>query len=403
MNELFIRSDRLPGGSLITALFDRSVMSLADKGAASNLVGERWADLAGEHAATWPNAERTIAGADGESVKVTRVDRLDNVPRIAAVASRKGLQNPDLLLVGESQGAMVVQAADAKFSIETARSKQVSAEMLIDLTSIRTIVPELLAGVGTNFRAEPGVFLSPDYSLTHLMLSRGYRTGRGILRTTVHANEVVLVPVVPATFWDAVEGNELIGVLESIDQFKLTSSQSLAVGLYYFRLARAAVGLWQDATKPVLSSAVKMPLDADLIMVEISRRVIGAESAFALILGWDDEVQEIRDQRSAIEHVANPPIPGKELRDRVERLAARNGSEPPSANQVRRRLGAWYRHEVRERIGVIQPPITDLGVILTQVAAAGRAVAPQIDRELERIVLECLQEKRDAVETELDA
>lgn len=402
MNELFLRSDRMPGGRLISALFDRSVMSLADKGAASNLVGERWADLASAYAATWPIIERSISGEAGESVRVVRVDRLDNVSRIAAVASKRGLQNPDLLIVGEASGDVVIQAADAKFSIETARSKQVSVEMLNGLLTIRPVVPELLVGVDSAIRTEPGIFLCPDYPLTHLMLNRGYRTGRGILRTTVRPDEVELVPVSPSTFWSVVEGSELITVLEPIDMFEVESSQSLAVGLYYFRLSRAAVGLWQESTRPFLDLAGKLPLDIDQLREQALRRAFAAESAYSLIRQWDDEVQEIRDQRSAVDHVANPPIPGKELRDRVVQIAAKSGKEPPSANKVRRRLGSWYRHEIRIRVGVIQPPITNLSLVLAQVAAAGKAVAPELDQELERIVQECLSESQESEELDPD-
>ena len=40
------RSPLLPGGDMVSALFDREVMGFADRGGASNLVGDRWADIA---------------------------------------------------------------------------------------------------------------------------------------------------------------------------------------------------------------------------------------------------------------------------------------------------------------------------------------------------------------------
>jgi hypothetical protein len=143
-------------------------------------------------------------------------------------------------------------------------------------------------------------------------------------------------------------------------------------------------------------------LDIDELLYETTSRVPGVLSAFALIQRWDEEVQEIRNQRTAIEHAANLPIPGKELRDRVARIAVRSGSEPPSVNQVRRRLGTWYRQEIKQRIGVIRPPISNLGIVLSLVTAAGRAASPQLDRELERIVVECLQEKRESEDAEIE-
>jgi hypothetical protein len=51
---------------------------------------------------------------------------------------------------------------------------------------------------------------------------------------------------------------------------------------------------------------------------------------------------------------------------------------------------------------LIQPPILDLGATLAQVAAAGKAVSPRLERELERIVLECMEEKRESADIALD-
>ena len=65
----------------------------------------------------------------------------------------------------------------------------------------------------TRFRIESGVFLCPDYPLTHLML----RHRRGIVRTTVRREEVVLVPAAPDRFWDGVPGAELIPPLAATD------------------------------------------------------------------------------------------------------------------------------------------------------------------------------------------
>src|SRR5262245_51630968 len=115
-----VTSSRLPGGNLVAALFNREVMALADRGSASNLIGHRWADLAAAHAATWIGQERpTLGPADG-SMRVVRVERLDAIPQLAAAASRRSLKHPDLFLVGVRNGRLTIQAADAKFSVETA-------------------------------------------------------------------------------------------------------------------------------------------------------------------------------------------------------------------------------------------------------------------------------------------
>jgi hypothetical protein len=391
MRQERIESPLLPGGDLVAALFDREVMWLADRGGASNLVGDRWADLAAAHAATWAGHERRIHADDREPSRIVRVDRLDATPRIAALASKRGLQNPDLLLIGERRGEQIVQAADAKFSVETARAKQVSPEVVLGLMELREHIPELLAGVGDDPVVEQGIFLSPDYPLTHLMLRRRH----GIVRTTVRPEEVVFVPIEPGRFWDGVPGATIIAPLAETDDLPVRPAESLMAGVYYFRLARAAVGFWLDATKPLLLHNDIVAVDDDAVRREAEHRARAARSAIELIRRWDSDVQTIRDQRAAVDQVASLPIPGRELRPLTARIAAAAGGEPPSVNQVRRRLGAWYRGQLRERVGPIPPPVSNLQDDLDQVAAAGREIAPRAEPELERIILELMAEARE--------
>ncbi len=383
-----IESPVLPGGDLVSALFDREVMGLADRGGASNLVGDRWADLAAAHAATWVGSDRRIHADDLGPVRIVRVDRLDATPRIAAMASKRGLQNPDMLLIGDREGRQSIQAADAKFSVETARAKQVSPDVVLGLLDLRSLLPGFPDGVSASSHIEQGVFLCPDYPLTHLMLRRRH----GIVRTTVRHADVVFVPVATGRFWDGVPGATIMDPLERIDDLPVRHEADLMAGVYYFRLARAAVGCWIDATKPLLVYNDTVSVDDDAVRAETVQRARGAPSAIDLIRRWDADVQVIRDQRAAIDQVAPLPIPGRELRPMAARIAAASGGEPPSANQVRRRLGAWYRGALRERLGPILPPVDNLPGVLQNVAAAGRDIAPGAERELERIVLELMAE-----------
>jgi hypothetical protein len=378
------RSPLLPGGDLVSALFDREVMGLADRGGASNLIGDRWADIAAGHVETWIGTERRLHADEQDPLRIVRVDRLDATPAVAAAASKRGLQNPDLLLIGQRGDQQAVQAADAKFSVETARSKQVSPEVVLGLMELRTHVPGILAGVSDQVRIESGVFLCPDYPLTHLML----RHRRGIVRTTVRRDEVVLVPASPDRFWDGVQGAELIPPLAATDNLPARTHENLMAGVYYFRLARAAVGFWLDATKPLLLHNDIVTVDIEAVREETVSRSRGAASAIDLIRRWDADVQTIRNQRAAIDQVAGLPIPGRDLRPMAARIALAVGADPPSANQVRRRLGSWYRSVLRNRFGPLPPPVADLPSILRQLADAGRDLGPQAERELERIVLE---------------
>jgi hypothetical protein len=383
------RSPLLPGGDLVSALFDREVMGLADRGGASNLIGDRWADIAAGHAATWIGTERRLHGDDQEPLRIVRVDRLDATPAVAAAASKRGLQNPDLLLIGQRGDQQAVQAADAKFSVETARSKQVSPEVVLGLLELRDHIPGILSGLSNQIQVESGVFLCPDYALTHLML----RHRRGIVRTTVRREEVILVPAPADRFWDGVPGTELIAPLAATDKLLVQPDENLLAGVYYFRLARAAVGFWLDATKPLLLHNDTLTVDISAVREETERRSRVATSAIELIRRWDADVQTIRNQRAAVDQVAGLPIPGRDLRPMATQIAQGVGADPPSANQVRRRLAVWYRGLLRDRFGPISPPVADLPSILRQLADVGRDLGPQAERELERIVLELVEAK----------
>ncbi|MEZ4565028.1 MAG: hypothetical protein R2853_20060 [Thermomicrobiales bacterium] len=387
-----LRSPLLPGGDIFAALLDRDVMTFADRGGASNLIGDRWADLAAAHAESWSGGLGWIELANGEAAPIDHVDRLDAIPRIAAEASRHSLQNPDLLLIGGDEQGQVIQAADAKFSIETARSKQVSPEVVLALLGLRDRLPDLLPDLEASAHVEPGIFLAPDYPLTHLVL-RGDRRGlRGIMRPTVAPHEVVLVPTDPAHFWDGVPGANVIAPLAALDDLPLRPEQSLLAGVYYFRLARAAVGFWLDATKPLLLFNDRLEPDDEAVRAEAEHRARLADSAIALIWQWDADVQTVRNQRASIEHVASLPIPGRELRPRAASIAESFGAEPPSANQVRRRLSAWFRSELRARVGPVNPPVANLPDVLRQIAQIGKELTPQADLELERVVRELVAE-----------
>ena len=112
------------------------------------------------------------------------------------------------------------------------------------------------------------MFLCPDYPLTHLML----RHRRGIVRTTVRQEEVVFVPAAPDRFWDGVPGAEIIAPLAATDNLPAQPDENLMAGVYYFRLARAAVGFWLDATKPLLLHNDVVTVDIGAVRDETVRR-----------------------------------------------------------------------------------------------------------------------------------
>lgn len=362
-------------------------MAFADRGGASGLIGHRWADLSVE-------AARCLIGADRQGVRYHRVIRLDDVPAIASTAAKRSLQNPDLLLVGERDGEAVIQAADAKFSVETARAKQVSPEVVESLLGLGPVIDQLLIGIEPGSRIEPGFFISPDYPLTHAMLGGRH----GILRTTVRLSDVCLVTVSGHEFFEPVEGSALMAPLAGVDRLGVDIEASLLAALYYFRLARAAVGCWIDSVKPLLFFNDLIAVDVDAIMLQVLDRAQHAPSGYRLIQAWNDDVEAIRAQRAEVDRVTGLPLMTRELKSLT--LAAMKGlpGEPPSANQVRRRLGAWFRRQLRDELGPMQPPVDDLDAALRTAGEAAKRLAARVPDEAIRVIRELAAQRVAAAE-----
>ena len=246
--ELDFSSNALPGGSLIASVYDRAFMQLADRGGASNAVGDRWADLCAEALRSdEANLENLRESAHGLVADFSV--RLDDIPEISRTASKHKLQNPDFLIVGDDSGRQVLWAADAKFSVDTARSKQVSGDVVEALLGLGATVRSLLPPLSAELKIDNGVFLCPDYALTHRLL----RDRRGPRRATVRQSEVRFVPVSAGQFLGPMGHQGLREFCARLDGFPIDSSQSLMLALYYYRLARAAAGCWMDQTGPLLA------------------------------------------------------------------------------------------------------------------------------------------------------
>ena len=393
MSETSISSPLLPGGSLIDATLDRGVMGLADKGGASGLVGARWADLCAEQVETWPGRTVKVPGSAARPApipeyRVDRVVRLDDTPAIAATAANRALQNPDFLIVGDHDGRVTLQAADAKFSVETARAKQVSGEIVAGMLSLGPLIGDLLGAIEQPLLFD-GIFICPDFPLTTLLLRRKY----GIVRTTVRPDQIETFAVTGARFFGSVPGSGIMAPLAGIDGLPVSIDESLLAALYYFRVARAAVGCWLDATGPLLAFNDKRVVDEDAVHDQVIARAAGARSAWDLIRRWDADVQTVRAQRLAVEQVAGLPVVNRDLRDLINQLSMASGVEAPSMNKVRRRIGAWYRGQLRDQFGPIEPPVENLPQTLRDLGRFAATLHGPLQRETVRIITQLLDEQ----------
>jgi hypothetical protein len=369
------RSPVLPGGNLTAALFDRRVMALADRGGSSGLVGTRWADICAESLAELAGGPLPAANEADGPFTLERVIRFDDEPRIAHQASKRGLQNPDFLFVVRRNGHCYLLGADAKFSIETARSKQVSTDVVTALLELGKIINALIGDLPPEIDAIPGLFLSPDYPLTELMLQGRY----GIMKATIDPSEALLFEVDPTRFFAPLEGSSFMPALATIDSLDRALSTSLMAGLYYFRLSRAAIGCWVETKKPLLGPAQQLAIDLADIGREIEVRSNGARGALRMIETWDVDTESFRAQRQAVNQVAGLPVQSKQLRAWIDQVVGTSGKTPPSINQVKRRLGGWYRDQLVEQFGPLNPPVESFTERLGQIGRFAGTLEPQIE------------------------
>ncbi len=382
-----IVSDKLPGKTLVTACLDRRIMALADRGQSSGAIGDRWAAMCADAVRGWNGAEQSAPGGD-HPFRIVRVARLDDVPAVAATASKRGLQNPDFLVLGHGDGETIVQGLDAKFSAETAKPRQVSAGVVRDLLELRAILEPITGAVPEDAVVLDGMFLCPDYALTRLV----FRGQPGMLRPSVRPDQVMLIDAPADEFFADVPGGSLIPSFASIDELDLSPDDSLLASLYYFRLVRSVAGIQSDERRPLLGDGERYDVDYDVLRADLDARSRQADSAIDLVRAWDRDADTIRGQRDAVEQVAGLPIIAGELREKVERAAFDAGRVAPSVNKVRRRVGSWYRSELRDLVGPIVPPVDDLGAVLDRIGRAGRTLMPALGRRTTEIIAEMVEE-----------
>jgi hypothetical protein len=370
---------------LLAAVFDRQLMRLSDRGGASGMIGDRWADICASALGGWAQTTRALASNE-RNVSVQRIIRLDDVPAIALTASRQKLQNPDFIIIGENGAGPVMLAADAKFSVETAVASQVSAESLQALLQMGPLIGEHLGDVDVEASVEDGVFLCPDYSLTHYMLDRR-RLPR---RATVDPAQVAFLPVTALSFIEPMEAASLIPLFAGVDELQLDYRRSLLLTLYYFRLVRAGIGCWFDQTGPLLDYREKPALDMQQVDAQARHLATRSNSAWEMIERWDDLAETVRQQRTAVNHVTSLPIVNRELRQQVEAAAQEAGVVAPSLNKVRRRIGAWFRDRLRDDFGPILPPVDDFSGVLMRLSERARDLRPEVAAATEDIILEML-------------
>lgn len=355
-------------------------MILADRGGASGIVGDRWGDHCARFLDKHDGTRLTLPS--GDSGTVARVVRLDTIPAISRFASRHSLSNPDFLIELDTGAGRVLAAADAKFSIETARSKQVSAEIVSALVS--TEGSPIAPIVDPETPLADGLFFSPDFQLTHEVLSGRF----GIGWLSVKRPQIHLVPATSADLFDHDPIRAYIDAFGAIDGYRDAWRLDLMLGLYGLRCGAAAVGCWRDEVRPLLGSVNGTDPFPERVSVDIAARSRTARTGWELLQQWDSDAEAIRAQRVAVSRAAQVPMPTRELRMLVEQEARRLHIAEPSLNYVRRQMVILTRDRLQDRFGVLHPPLDEEGKALTAITAAVAGMTRSIREDIGRIVVE---------------
>lgn len=386
-------SDKVPGGNLILGVLDRDLMTWSDRGKASKYFGDCWSELVTRQLNSQIGSSRQLH--NGETFELNSVVRLDDDSRIAIQAGRHQLTNPDFVLFGRNaDGSPVLQAADSKFSVDTIKPAQVSAEALEALLDVENglVRAALEQTVGDHAvsaaSVERGVFLSPVGPLTDFFLPRLLSDPKA----NVDASHVELLQSNPAKLFGGLEEANLIGPLARIDRLPVSPRDHLLAAMYYLRVACACAWLWVEERTPLLSQDRQVEVDVAAVEGQITHRSTRSESAFGVATSWFDSVEEVTRNRKALTEVMSLPLRMSEIRKLVE--SAGLGDDRRLVRTVRAALDRSYRHRMLEEVGEVPAkPDQPLSAVLQRVAKVSRSLRPEFHKRAVALIESFVEER----------
>jgi hypothetical protein len=373
-----IRSPKLPGGTLISAVLDRRLMTWSDRGGASRIFGDIWS----EHCWIYLNNGATVFETELFDINQATIIRLDDIPKVALQAGRNQLPNPDFLLIyhSDEHDGYAVRAVDAKFAVDRLRRIQISPDSIRDLIELpdshaRSAIESRTApGVTEQLTYEPGVFLGPNSLLNDYFFER-HTTGQS---PAIPESEIRLISVRVDALFSPIEEYQLMELLRSIDEISATAPESeLVVGMYYLRLATAARWFSNQSQAPLLSASDPDPVDVDDVHEEVRHRVSQGESAFGLIESWSREAEAQTARQNLVHDAARLPVRMSEIRKLLEQRGVLEDKK--LVRRLRGMLEVEFRPRLIERTGEIPAnPSKSLQETVEFVVKASRSLRPEM-------------------------
>jgi hypothetical protein len=375
------------------ALFDRELMMWSDRGGASREFGDRWSERVSDALMAQIGTERSLSA--NEAYQLEAVIRLDDDSRIAEQAGRHKLTNPDFVLFGRTrEGAPILQAADAKFAVDTIKPAQVSAEALQALLDVenglaRAALEQSIEDHDVvNAVAMRGIFVSPIGPLTDYFLPRLLDDPN----QSVDRSQIELIDADPAKLFAGLVPARLIGPLARIDRLPASPRTHLLAAMYYFRVACACSWMWVEDRTPLLSRSAAPEVNPDALVDEVGERAKSAESAFQLVSAWFEDVEVVTRSRKSLQEVMSLPIRMGEIRQMVE--AAGAGDDRKMVRLVRAALDRQFRDRIIDLIGEIPAhPQEPAGDMLLRAAQASRELRPEMNKLAHALVARFVSER----------
>jgi hypothetical protein len=301
------------------------VWHIGDWGRASEHIGTRWEEVA---------ADLAMKGlGPGERLIV-----LGRPPELMAEVLGTGLPHADAVRVCMSDGRLMLEPLDFKWSLETASVKQVRADTLARLLEARLprLDAELAAaraalGLPEAAQVEPmdGRFLAPEHPANRAALLDD--PGLPVLVLRVDAQDFFR----PLPGWSAARA---LARLEGLELERLTSLESVE---RYYRLGAGVLGALTRLETGLFEEEPRL-VDAAARIAEL-RRAGRAATINALLLDLEHQIASRKALEDRLAALPRTAFPFGRLRAELARLQV-----PPSVLESRGTLGRTYGEVMRE-------------------------------------------------------
>src|SRR5579884_3458010 len=305
---------------------------IGEWGQASRHIGARWEDL---------GLELLEAGVEGVSARGILAVCRD--PELQSLLASTGSKNPDVVLMLKSDGELILQPADFKWSIDVASYRQISASVLETLLlqvprlaeALRAQLPDEVSALP--WKARDGIFISPKTYLNQRFLTSSENQRQ---EYPIEPHEVLFIAVEPYRFYEPLPGWPTAGELARLDGATRGLGQIDTADRYYHLgagVAGALVALDRSIfdDEPAIDSALE---------VDRFRTFLKAISPPSTAMAIDRLGVRMRYRRDLIRQLRDLLRSQWSFSDfAAELIKAGLATEPDSESVLRRQFGETFR------------------------------------------------------------